>query len=71
MEPSRPTTLGDLSWHVARMCNAGNCVAVATNGHEFYIGDSKAPKGPVLAYSRDEWVTFLDGVKRGDFDHLS
>jgi hypothetical protein len=71
MEPSRPRTLGDLSWHVARACNAGTCIAVATNGHEFFIGDTKSPKGPALAYSRDEWLTFVDGVKRGDFDHLS
>lgn len=71
MEPSRPRALGDLSWHVARTCNAGTCVAVATNGHEFFIGDSKSVDAPVLAYSRDEWRTFVDGVKRGDFDHLS
>jgi hypothetical protein len=71
MESSRPRTLGDLSWHVARMCNANSCVAVATNGNEFFIGDTKTPEGPVLAYTRDEWVTFLDGAKRGDFDHLS
>jgi len=71
MEPSRPPSLGDLSWHVAQMCNAGSCVAVATNGNEFFIGDSKSPEGPILAYSRDEWTTFLNGVKRGDFDHLA
>jgi len=53
------------------MCNAGSCVAVATNGNEFFIGDSKSPEGPILAYSRDEWTTFLNGVKRGDFDHLA
>jgi Domain of unknown function (DUF397) len=71
MEPSRSRTLGDLSWTVAQRCNAGTCVAIATNGQDFFIGDSKAPTGPVLAYTRDEWITFVDGVKRGDFDHLS
>jgi hypothetical protein len=46
-------------------------VRIAANGDEVFIGDSKAPEGPVLAYTRDEWITFVDGVKRGDFDHLS
>jgi hypothetical protein len=52
------------------MCNSGHCVRIATKADEFFIGDSKAPGGPVLAYGRDEWMTFVDGVKRGDFDHL-
>jgi Domain of unknown function (DUF397) len=71
MKRSRPKSLGKLPWHVARACDVGNCVRIATNGTEFFIGDSKAPEGPVLAYTRDEWVTFLNGVKRGDFDHLT
>jgi Domain of unknown function (DUF397) len=71
MHSSRPQSLGDLSWLVARRCNAGNCVKIATNGDEFFIGDSKASRGPILSYSRDEWITFIDGVKRGDFDHLT
>jgi len=70
MQPFTPVSLGDVSWRVARLCNAGNCVKIATNGVEFFIGDSKAPGGAVLAYSRDEWTAFVDGVKRGDFDHL-
>jgi hypothetical protein len=60
----------NLSWMVARACEANSCVRVATNGDKFFIGDSKEPEGLVLAYSRDEWVTFVDGVKQGDFDHL-
>lgn len=71
MQSSGPQALGNLSWTVARACEAGNCVRIAANGDEVFIGDSKAPEGPVLAYTRDEWITFVDGVKRGDFDHLS
>lgn len=71
MQSSRPQSPGNLSWNIARACDGGSCVRVATNGSEFFIGDSKAPGGSVLAYSRDEWITFLDGVKRGDFDHLT
>jgi hypothetical protein len=71
MQSSRSQSLGNLSWHVARLCNGGNCVRIATNGEEFFIGDSKSPEGVVLSYSRSEWVAFVEGVKRGDFDHLT
>jgi Domain of unknown function (DUF397) len=71
MQSSRPQSLENLSWNIARACDGGSCVRIATNGAEFFIGDSKDHRGPVLAYSRDEWLTFVDGVKRGDFDHLS
>jgi hypothetical protein len=70
MQPSRPQVPRNLSWYVAMACEAANCVQIATNGSEFFIGDSKAPEGPVLSYSRDEWNTFIEGVRRGDFDHL-
>jgi len=71
MQSSRPQRIENLSWHVARACDGGSCVRIATNGTEFFIGDSKVPGGSaVLAYSRDEWMAFVDGVKRGDFDHL-
>jgi hypothetical protein len=35
------------------------------------IGDSKNADGPVLSYTRAEWVAFLEGAKNGDFDHLN
>jgi hypothetical protein len=70
MQLSEPQSLDDLLWHVAKLCNAGNCVQIATNGVEYFIGDSKSPAKPVLSYSRSEWITFVEGVKQGDFDHL-
>jgi hypothetical protein len=60
----------ELSWHVAKLCNAGNCVTIATNGVDFFIGDSKAPRGPILSYSRGAWINFIEGIRQGDFDHL-
>jgi uncharacterized protein DUF397 len=30
--------------------------------------DSKNPDGPVLAFTRTEWATFLTAVKAGDHD---
>jgi hypothetical protein len=32
------------------------------------LRNSTDPEGIRLAFSRDEWATFLDGVRTGDFD---
>jgi Domain of unknown function (DUF397) len=68
MTPSDMSSLGDLSWRVARRCDAGSCVRIAQKGDMVLIGDSKDPEGPVLAYSTAEWRTFAEGLKQGDFD---
>jgi hypothetical protein len=65
-----PQSLGDLSWRVARKCNSGECVRVAAHGDEIVIGSSKHLDGPVITYSRAEWVAFVEGVRQGDFDDL-
>jgi predicted secreted Zn-dependent protease len=65
-----PDNLGELSWRIARKCNSGHCVAVAAQGDQIVIASSKHLDGPVIAYSREEWVTFLEGVRQGDFDDL-
>jgi predicted secreted Zn-dependent protease len=65
-----PQRLGELSWRVARRCNGGSCVRVAAKGDEIIIGSTKHADGPVISYSRDEWTTFLEGVRQGDFDDL-
>ena len=65
-----PQSLGELSWRVARKCNGGACVRVAAHGDEIVIGSSKHPDEPVIAYSRDEWAAFVEGVRQGDFDDL-
>jgi Domain of unknown function (DUF397) len=70
MPPSTPPTLGDLSWRVARHCDAGSCIRVARSGDSVLIGDTKNPDGPVLAYDRAEWKTFIEGIRHGDFDDL-
>jgi hypothetical protein len=70
MPTSVPTTLGELSWRVARRCNGGNCVRIASTGEMIVIGDSKNPDGPVLAYSRSEFKAFAEGIRQGEFDDL-
>lgn len=43
---------------------------VAATGDMIIVGDSKLPDGPVLTYTRDEWTTFVDAVRQGEFDTL-
>ena len=61
-----------LRWQKA-MQSAGNgaCVEVARYGRLVAVRDSKEPNGPALTYTRTEWSAFLDGVKKGEFDHFS
>lgn len=51
----------------------GSCVYVARDSQTGMIGvrDSKqGPSGQPLWHTRDEWETFLDGVKAGEFDAI-
>ena len=58
-------------WTTANSCAAGNCVRIAATGDgQTLIGDTKYPSGPVLRYTKDEWVAFLAGAKNGDFDEV-
>jgi hypothetical protein len=48
---------------------SGDCVEVATTTQTLHLArDSKNPDGPVLAFTRTEWTTFLAAVKVGDHD---
>jgi hypothetical protein len=48
--------------------NGGQCVEVAQNlPGVVAIRDSKNP-GPALVITQEEWATFIDGTKAGEFD---
>ncbi len=40
------------------------------NGDVIEVRDSKDPDGPVLRFTQAEWDAWLDGARRGEFDHL-
>lgn len=42
--------------------------AVGASGDWVLMRVSGDPAGRVLVYNRHEWVCFLDGVRRGEFD---
>ncbi|WP_248964287.1 DUF397 domain-containing protein [Sphaerisporangium perillae] len=70
MTTHRPSGYSGLQWKTASGCNNGTCVEVAELPHGGVgIRDNKhGDRGPVLEFSRDEFRTFVGGVKAGEFD---
>ena len=50
--------------------NGGQCVEMARENNMIEVRDSKDP-GLVLRFTRDEFDAWLDGAKKGEFDHLA
>lgn len=51
-------------------CDEGaGCVEVA-KVDLVAVRDSKDPAGPVLLFTRAEWIDFVAGVKAGEFDSV-
>lgn len=60
-----------LDWRKAAASGANGCVEVAPlQDGGVAVRDSKDQAGPVLSFTRREWVAFLDGMGKGEFDHL-
>lgn len=59
-------------WQKSSYCkiDAPMCVEVADldSPYGIKVRDSKNPYRAFLYFSREEWQTFIDGVKRGEFD---
>lgn len=65
--------MGTLAWRKSRRSNpSGNCVEMAAlpDSAGIAVRNSRHPDGPVLVYTRDEIVAFLQGARDGDFDSL-
>ncbi len=60
----------DLQWiKASKSFPNGACVELAQAGNTILLRDSKNPD-MVFHYSPAEMDAFLDGVKKGEFDHL-
>jgi hypothetical protein len=52
--------------------NGGACVEVRSHGGAIEVRDSKDHgDGPILRFTPAEFDAFLDGARRGEFDHLA
>jgi hypothetical protein len=61
-----------LPWRKASASGNNGCVEVAPlPDGGVAVRDSKDATGPVLSFTRHEWVSFLDGLDRGEFSHLA
>jgi hypothetical protein len=64
--------MNSTAWVKARASQAtSECVEQRRSGYAIEVRDSKHPAGPVLRFAPREWAAWLDGVKRGEFDHLA
>lgn len=70
MSSNEARLLGDPSWRRSSFCASGECAEVAQTNGMIVMRNSRGPLGQVVHYSPDEWQTFVQGVKAGEFDDL-
>ena len=62
----------DLNWIKSKLSDTqGSCVQMAEAGDVVHVRDSKNPAGPMLTFTKTEFAAWLDGAKKGEFDHLA
>ena len=59
-----------LYWQKSAASGLSGCVEVGLGDGDVLVRDSKDPEGHWLRFSPQEWILFLEGVKRGEFDHV-
>lgn len=60
-----------MTWQkAAASLPGGNCIEVSPLAEGVALRDSKAPQDGALTYSKAEFAAFVDGCRRGEFDHL-
>lgn len=67
----RSSDLSHTTWRKSSRSNGGgegDCVEVAELPDLVAMRDSKDPAGPILAFTRIEWRSFLRAVRAGDLD---
>lgn len=57
------------TFRTASSCGDKSCVEVAIADGVVGLRDSKDEgRGPVLAFTGEEWASFLAGARKGEFD---
>ncbi|HST80229.1 MAG TPA: DUF397 domain-containing protein [Kineosporiaceae bacterium] len=69
---SNPGNSDPTQWVKASASSSdGNCVEMREHGDVVEVRDTKQKgQGPTLGFTRAEFAAWLDGAKRGEFDHL-
>ena len=58
-------------WIKASMSgDQGACIEQRAVDGMIEVRDSKERSGPVLSFTRAEFAAWLDGARKGEFDHL-
>lgn len=66
------TQTPNTEWIKATASNGGAaCVQMRRNTEGVEVRDSKDTDGPALRFTPTEFAAWLDGAKKGEFDHLS
>lgn len=55
----------------SKSASNNDCVEMRRNGATVEVRDSKDKTGPVLRFTPAELDAWLDGVRKGEFDHLA
>jgi Domain of unknown function (DUF397) len=58
-----------IEFRVSSFCSYGSCVEVGrTDDGAVHVRDAKDRTQQALAFTVEEWVAFIAGVKAGEFD---
>jgi len=63
----------DIREWIKSSASTGNGACVETKSvrpDEILVRNSRDPEGPILAFTKAEWVAFVAGVKAGEFDAI-
>jgi hypothetical protein len=50
--------------------NGGSCVQARRHESLVEVRNSKSPEAGTVRFTIEEWDSFLDGAKKGEFDQL-
>jgi hypothetical protein len=50
--------------------NGGSCVQARRHADAIEVRNSRNPGAGSVHFTLEEWDSFLDGAKKGEFDHL-
>ena len=62
----------DIQWTMSSRStgNGGSCVEARRHAGLIEVRNSKRPEASTVHFTVEEWDSFLDGAKKGEFDRL-